>query len=82
MLGLDLFAHTGMVNAFLVIFDGNRNHHNVYIMRTSVYVMLAFVIFLTIISFIWQYYWNIVCKKKGFGINLEERVEEKEAVEA
>ncbi|PHZ07839.1 uncharacterized protein RHIMIDRAFT_295572 [Rhizopus microsporus ATCC 52813] len=77
MLGLDLFAHTGMVNAFLVIFDGNQYHHNVYIMRTSVYVMLAFVIFLTIISFIWQYYWNIVCKKKGFGINLEERVEEK-----
>lgn len=78
MFGIDLFAHTGMVNAFLVIFDGNQYHKNVYILRTTVYVMLAFVIFLTLVSFGWQYYWNIISKKKGFGVNLQEKVDEKE----
>ncbi|CAO3665304.1 unnamed protein product [Rhizopus stolonifer] len=78
MFGIDLFAHTGMVNAFLVIFDGNQYHKNVYILRTTVYVMLAFVIFLTLVSFGWQYYWNIISKKKGFGVNLQEKVDKKE----
>ncbi|KAI9250034.1 hypothetical protein BY458DRAFT_525016 [Sporodiniella umbellata] len=76
--GIDLFAHTGMVNAFLVIFDGNQYHKNVYILRVTVYVMLAFIIFLTLVSFGWQYYWNIISKKKGFGVNIQEKCEEKE----
>lgn len=73
ILGLDLFIHTGLINAFLSIFDGNRNHVNVYIIRTPVYVMLAFVIVLTLGSFGWQYYWNVISKKKQFGINVEEK---------
>lgn len=73
ILGLDLFIHTGLINAFLSIFDGNRNHVNVYIIRTSVYVMLAFVIILTLASFIWQYYWNIISRKKQFGVHIEEK---------
>ncbi|KAI8368616.1 hypothetical protein EDC96DRAFT_504990 [Choanephora cucurbitarum] len=77
ILGLDLFIHTGLINAFLLIFDGNPNHTNVYIMRVPVYVMLAFVIFLTLVSFGWQYYWNIVSKKKEFGVNVEEKAEGK-----
>lgn len=73
ILGLDLFIHTGLINAFLSIFDGNKNHVNVYIIRTPVYVMLAFVIILTLGSFGWQYYWNIICKKKQFGVHVEEK---------
>ncbi|CEP07444.1 hypothetical protein [Parasitella parasitica] len=73
ILGLDLFIHTGLINAFLSIFDGNKNHVNVYIMRTPVYVMLAFVIVLTLGSFGWQYYWNIISRKKQFGIHIEEK---------
>ncbi|KAI8064842.1 uncharacterized protein B0P05DRAFT_476163, partial [Gilbertella persicaria] len=77
ILGLDLFIHTGLINAFLSIFDGNPNHTNVYIIRTPVYVMLAFVIFLTLVSFGWQYYWNVMSKKKEFGVNVEEKCIEK-----
>lgn len=73
ILGLDLFIHTGLINAFLSIFDGNKNHVNVYIIRTPVYVMLAFVIVLTLASFGWQYYWNIICKKMQFGVNVDEK---------
>ncbi|GAN01143.1 hypothetical protein MAM1_0005c00574 [Mucor ambiguus] len=73
ILGLDLFIHTGLINAFLSIFDGNKNHVNVYIIRTPVYVMLAFVIVLTLGSFGWQYYWNIISKKKQFGVHVEQK---------
>ncbi|CAO3627874.1 unnamed protein product [Mucor hiemalis] len=77
MLGLDLFIHTGMVNAFLTIFDGNPNHKNVYIIKTPTYVVLAFVAVLTLGSFGWQYYWNMIARQKKFGINIEEKKEEK-----
>jgi membrane-bound ClpP family serine protease len=73
MLGLDLFIHTGLINAFLSIFDGNKNHVNVYIIRTPVYVLLAFVIVLTLASFGWQYYWNIVSRKTQFGVHIEKK---------
>ncbi|KAI9358737.1 hypothetical protein BD770DRAFT_343460 [Pilaira anomala] len=73
ILGLDLFIHTGLINAFLTIFDGNKNHTNVYIIKTPTIVSLAFIIVLTLGSFGWQYYWNIISKKKQFGINIEEK---------
>ncbi|KAI7889212.1 uncharacterized protein EV154DRAFT_604209 [Mucor mucedo] len=73
ILGLDLFIHTGLINAFLTIFDGNKNHTNVYIIKTPTYVSLAFVVVLTLASFGWQYYWNIITKKKQFGVNIEEK---------
>jgi hypothetical protein len=66
-----------MINAFLLIFDGNKNHTNVYIMRTPVYVMLAFVIVLLLGSMGWQYYWNIISLKRAFGVNIEEKAPEK-----
>jgi hypothetical protein len=72
ILGLDLFIHTGLINAFLTIFDGNKNHTNIYIIQTPTYVMLAFVIVLTLGSFGWQYYWNVMSRKKQFGVNIEE----------
>lgn len=77
--GLDFFAHTGFINPWLLIFDGNPNHHNTYLMSKPVYVMLGFVIVNTLISFGWQYYYNIiVCKSRGFGLApLEEVKEEK-----
>lgn len=78
ILGLDLFIHTGIINAFLSIFDGNSHHVNVYIIRTPVYVMLAFVIVLTLGSFGWQYYWNIISRKTQFGVHI---VEEKKPAE-
>ncbi|KAI9478134.1 MAG: hypothetical protein EXX96DRAFT_569683 [Benjaminiella poitrasii] len=73
ILGLDLFIHTGLINAFLSIFDGNRYHKNIYILRMPVYVMLAFIIFLTLVSFIWQYYWNVIKREKQFGVHIEEK---------
>ncbi|KAI8990988.1 hypothetical protein BDF20DRAFT_842072 [Mycotypha africana] len=73
ILGLDLFIHTGLINAFLSIFDGNKNHVNIYIIRMQVYVMLAFVIIIMLISFAWQYYWNVYSRKKRFGIHVEDK---------
>lgn len=70
-LGLDFFVHTGFVNAMLLIFDGNSNHYNAYIMNQPVYIMLAFVGALTLISAGWQYYWNIHKNQRYFGINVE-----------
>ncbi|KAI8378521.1 hypothetical protein BD560DRAFT_325218 [Blakeslea trispora] len=68
--GLDFFAHTGFINPWLLVFDGNPNHHNVYLMSKPVYIMLAFVIVNTLISVGWQYYWNIIrLKSPGFGLN-------------
>ncbi|KAI7903373.1 uncharacterized protein BX663DRAFT_434048 [Cokeromyces recurvatus] len=72
ILGLDLFIHTGLINSFLSIFDGNRYHLNVYMIRTPVYIMLAFIIVLTLISFGWQYYWNVVKREKQFGVHIKE----------
>lgn len=75
--GLDFFAHTGFINPWLLIFDGNPLHVNTYLMSKPVYVMLSFVIVNTLISFGWQYYWNIIVRKSpGFGLAL--LVEEKE----
>ncbi|CAO0797414.1 unnamed protein product [Mucor circinelloides] len=75
--GLDFFAHTGFINPWLLIFDGNPKHHNVYLMSKPVYVMLAFVIVSTLISFGWQYYYCIVCLKIKFGINSPKEPEPK-----
>ena len=72
ILGLDFFAHTGFINAMLLIFDGNPNHYNVYIMNRPVIIMLAFVVVLLLASMGWQYYWNMVKNKRYFGINVEE----------
>lgn len=70
MLGLDFFVHTGFINAILLIYDGNSNHYNAYIMNRPVYIMLAFVAVLCVISFIWQYYWNVYKNQRYFGINV------------
>ncbi|KAI8070585.1 uncharacterized protein B0P05DRAFT_442460, partial [Gilbertella persicaria] len=56
--GLDFFAHTGFINPWLLIFDGNPNHHNVYLISKPINVMLAFVIVGTVVFIGWQYYWN------------------------
>ncbi|KAI9320704.1 hypothetical protein BX666DRAFT_2130887 [Dichotomocladium elegans] len=76
ILGLDFFAHTGFINATLLIFDGNPYHYNVYITNQPVIVMMAFVIILTLVSGAGQYYFNIYRDKRLFGINV---VEEKAA---
>ncbi|KAL0087879.1 hypothetical protein J3Q64DRAFT_1466235 [Phycomyces blakesleeanus] len=70
MLGLDLFIHTGFVNSWLLIFDGNSHHNNAYIMKVPLYVMLSFIIVFTLISIGWQYYWNIMKLQRYFGINV------------
>ncbi|KAI9484799.1 hypothetical protein BDB00DRAFT_878418 [Zychaea mexicana] len=70
ILGLDFFAHTGFINALLLIFDGNPNHYIAYIMNTPVIVMLAFVIVLTLLSAGWQYYWSIYKENRLFGVNV------------
>ncbi|KAI9472439.1 MAG: hypothetical protein EXX96DRAFT_489692 [Benjaminiella poitrasii] len=68
--GLDFFAHTGFINPWLSIFDGNPAHHNTYLVNRPVYIMLAFVIVGLILSFGWQYYYNIIrLKLDGFGTN-------------
>ncbi|KAI9272963.1 hypothetical protein BDA99DRAFT_499644 [Phascolomyces articulosus] len=69
ILGLDFFAHTGFINALLLIFDGNPNHYNAYIMNRPVIVMLAFVVVLTLFSAGGQYYWNLIKEKRWFGVN-------------
>lgn len=81
--GLDFFAHTGFINPWMLIFDGNPKHHNVYLMSKPVYVMLAFVIVNTLISFGWQYYYCIICLKIKFGINtpVEKKPEKEEPKE-
>ncbi|CAO3651716.1 unnamed protein product [Mucor hiemalis] len=71
--GLDFFAHTGFINPWLLIFDGNPNHHNTYLMSKPVYVMLGFVIVNTLISIGWQYYWHIIVRgATGFGVPIKE----------
>ena len=56
-----------------MIFDGNPNHHNTYLMSKPVYVMLGFVIVNTLISFGWQYYWHIIVRgATGFGVPIKE----------
>ncbi|KAI8883737.1 hypothetical protein K501DRAFT_333114 [Backusella circina FSU 941] len=80
--GLDFFAHTGFINPWLLIFDGNPTHHNTYLMSKPVYVMLGFVIVLFLISVGWQYYWHIYSCDRYFGITIEEaKVEEKKEEE-
>jgi hypothetical protein len=79
--GLDFFAHTGFINPWLLIFDGNPNHYNTYLISKSVYVMLGFVIVNTLISIGWQYYWHIIVRESpGFGLadKVEEPPEEEE----
>jgi hypothetical protein len=77
--GLDFFAHTGFINPWLLIFDGNSNHHNTYLMSKPVYVMLGFSVVNTLVSVGWQYYWHIIClKSPGFGLNPPEEEKPKE----
>lgn len=81
--GLDFFAHTGFINPWLLIFDGNPFHVNTYLISRPVYVMLGFVIVNTFISFGWQYYWHIIIRKSlGFGqaplVEVKEPEKEKE----
>ncbi|KAI7850036.1 hypothetical protein BDC45DRAFT_539576 [Circinella umbellata] len=75
ILGLDFFAHTGFINAILLIFDANPNHFNAYIMNRPVIVMLAFVIVLTLCSVGWQYYWNMIKETRLFGVVVVKEVE-------
>ncbi|KAI8340135.1 hypothetical protein BC941DRAFT_241002 [Chlamydoabsidia padenii] len=77
IMGLDFFAHTGFVNAWRLIFDGNPNHYNAYIIGIPTYVMMAFVIFLCLVSMGWQYYWNVMKLKRRFGVHVVEVKEEK-----
>ncbi|KAI7906564.1 uncharacterized protein BX663DRAFT_427236 [Cokeromyces recurvatus] len=77
--GIDFFAHTGFINAWLSIFDGNSLHRNTYMINQSVYIMLSFVIVCLIASFGWQYYYNIICLKlDGFGTNNKKLVPKEE----
>jgi hypothetical protein len=80
--GLDFFAHTGFINPWLLIFDGNSTHHNTYLMSKPVNVMLGFVVVNMSISVGWQYYYNIICRKSpGFGLNPPEEKEEEKPKE-
>jgi hypothetical protein len=74
-MGLDFFAHTGFVNAWRLIFDGNPNHYNAYIIGVPTYVMMAFVIVLSLASMAWQYYWNVMKLKRRFGVHVVEAKE-------
>ncbi|KAI8388165.1 uncharacterized protein BYT42DRAFT_642429 [Radiomyces spectabilis] len=75
--GLDFFIHTGFINSWLAIFDGNQYHRNSYLVSTPIYIMLAFIAFLILLSAGWQYYWNIVRLKRRFGVNVIEVPAEK-----
>ncbi|PHZ13763.1 uncharacterized protein RHIMIDRAFT_291410 [Rhizopus microsporus ATCC 52813] len=80
--GLDFFVHTGFINPWLLIFDGNPNHHNTYLMSTSVRVMLALVLFIFLVSIIWQYYWHVIRCPRKFGVVIvEEEVKKEEKKE-
>ncbi|ORZ10853.1 hypothetical protein BCR42DRAFT_422196 [Absidia repens] len=76
--GTRLFAHTGFLNAWRLIFDGNSHHYNSYIIGIPTYVMMAFVIFLCLVSMGWQYYWNVMKLNRRFGVNVTEKKPEKE----
>ncbi|KAI8072953.1 hypothetical protein BC940DRAFT_292019 [Gongronella butleri] len=70
IMGLDFFAHTAFVNAWRYFFDGNKFHYNAYIINMQTYIMLSFVIVLTLISVGWQYYWNVMKLERRFGVNV------------
>ncbi|KAG2179010.1 hypothetical protein INT43_001859 [Umbelopsis isabellina] len=70
ILGLDLFIHTGFINAPRSILDHNGCHSITYRITTGVYVMLAMVIVLTLLAFCWQYYWNVMIMNRCFGVNV------------
>ncbi|SAM04311.1 hypothetical protein [Absidia glauca] len=78
IMGLDFFAHTGFVNAWRLIFDGNPTHYNAYIIWIPTYVMLAFVMVLCLASMGWQYYWNVMKLKRRFGVHVAEEKHGKE----
>ncbi|CAO3613339.1 unnamed protein product [Cunninghamella blakesleeana] len=71
LFGLDFFTHTGMLNAWLYIFDSNPNHYNAYIIQKPVLIMLSFVAVFFLASTGWQYYWNRIKHDKIFGVNLK-----------
>ncbi|KAI8343181.1 hypothetical protein BC941DRAFT_410630 [Chlamydoabsidia padenii] len=73
IMGLDFFAHTGFVNAWRLLFDGNPNHYNAYIIWIPTYVMMAMVIFLCLVSMGWQYYWNVMKLNRRFGVHVVEK---------
>ncbi|CAO3588174.1 unnamed protein product [Absidia cylindrospora] len=75
LFGLDFFAHTGMLNAWLLIFDANPNHFNSYMIQRSVLVMLSFVAVMFLGSTGWQYYWNVIKHKRAFGVTIVEKKE-------
>ncbi|KAG1047677.1 hypothetical protein G6F43_009887 [Rhizopus delemar] len=75
--GLDFFVHTGFINPWLLIFDGNPNHHNTYLMSTPVRVMLALVAAVLLFSVIWQFYWHVIRCPRQFGVTIVEVKEEK-----
>ncbi|KAI9308610.1 hypothetical protein BJ944DRAFT_174553 [Cunninghamella echinulata] len=77
LFGLDFFAHTGMLNAWLLIFDANPNHYNAYMIQKPVLVMLSFVAVFFLAATGWQYYWNQIRHKRNFGVNLAPKKEEK-----
>ncbi|KAM3582049.1 hypothetical protein VKS41_005482 [Umbelopsis sp. WA50703] len=70
ILGLDLFVHTGFINAPRSILDHNGCHSITYRITTGIYVMLAMVIVLTLLAFCWQYYWNVMIMNRCFGVNV------------
>ncbi|KAI8096905.1 uncharacterized protein BX664DRAFT_346929 [Halteromyces radiatus] len=78
LFGLDFFAHTGMLNAWLLIFDANPNHFNSYMIQRPVLVMLSFVAVLFLMSVGWQYYWNVMRHKRSFGVPKKAKVVENE----
>ncbi|ORX49151.1 hypothetical protein DM01DRAFT_1338340 [Hesseltinella vesiculosa] len=70
IMGLDFFAHTAFVNSWRFFLDTNKYHYNAYVINMQTYIMLAFVIVLTLISIGWQYYWNIMKLNRRFGVNV------------
>ncbi|ORZ06017.1 hypothetical protein BCR42DRAFT_174852 [Absidia repens] len=72
LFGLDFFAHTGMLNAWLLIFDDNPYHFNSYIIQQPVVVMLSFVIIFFLVSVVWQFFWNVKRHRRSFGVNVVE----------
>ncbi|ORX50516.1 hypothetical protein DM01DRAFT_1308229 [Hesseltinella vesiculosa] len=74
--GLDFFAHTGLLNSWLYIFDANPNHFNAYMIQKTVLVMLSFIGVFFLASAGWQYFWNIIKHNRKTGVNMEPKQEE------
>lgn len=58
MFGVDCLARTGFIAGPQALLNGNPNQKIEYVLYKNVYVLLAMIIVIYLISFVWQFVFN------------------------